>query len=417
MVDKYISCAWDVGIKTLSYCAIEFDKNDATYWKVLNLGQINLLTTNNYKCQGKSAKNIACSTKAIYCGKNINNEEYYYCGKHKAQYKSFFQPETYFKKKQPNEILHCDCLLSNNKQCNKNAGYITKNNNLCTMHMNAQKKKLTKLTNIHKLKKITCASENLEQFAISMYTKLHDKPELFNVDNIKIENQPSLLNPIMKSLSMLLFSYSISRKLLPDSKIQNVKFVAPSSKLNISFDIMKIIIDQSRETDKVIVLLYKLLLQIEPNYPSSSYKGYFGDKCNLFLALIALRVVNKKYEVKDDILEDLSNATFDKNKISKIIDSLHDKNNNKKSNKKNNNKNNNKDDNNNNDNIKEEIKEDIKTTDKEHKHVYNITKALSIKYTLILLINKGQDDFVKLIQSYNKCDDLTDAFLLCFNTV
>ena len=69
--------------------------------------------------------------------------------------------------------------------------------------------------------------------------KLHEKPQLLDVDIVVIENQPSLKNPQMKSIQMILYSYFlILGKVIGNgdkntSYIDKIDFCSASNKLKI----------------------------------------------------------------------------------------------------------------------------------------------------------------------------------------
>ena len=70
--------------------------------------------------------------------------------------------------------------------------------------------------------------------------KLHEKPNLLDVDIVVIENQPSLKNPAMKSIQMILYSYFlILGKIIgtpsstSTSYIEKIDFCSASNKLKI----------------------------------------------------------------------------------------------------------------------------------------------------------------------------------------
>jgi hypothetical protein len=69
--------------------------------------------------------------------------------------------------------------------------------------------------------------------------KLHEIPQLLNVDYVVIENQPSLKNPQMKSIQMILYSYFlILGKVIGNgenstSYINSIDFCSASNKLKI----------------------------------------------------------------------------------------------------------------------------------------------------------------------------------------
>lgn len=69
--------------------------------------------------------------------------------------------------------------------------------------------------------------------------KLYEKPQLLNVDLVVIENQPSLKNPQMKSIQMILYSYFlilgkvIGNEQNNGSYIDKIDFCSASNKLKV----------------------------------------------------------------------------------------------------------------------------------------------------------------------------------------
>jgi hypothetical protein len=79
--------------------------------------------------------------------------------------------------------------------------------------------------------------------------KLHEKPQLLDVDIVVIENQPSLKNPQMKSIQMILYSYFlILGKVIGNgensiSYIDKIDFCSASNKLKV-YDGPKIVLEE-----------------------------------------------------------------------------------------------------------------------------------------------------------------------------
>jgi len=79
--------------------------------------------------------------------------------------------------------------------------------------------------------------------------KLYEKPQLLDVDIVVIENQPSLKNPQMKSIQMILYSYFlILGKVIgngdkSDGYIQSIDFCSASNKLKV-YDGPEIILEE-----------------------------------------------------------------------------------------------------------------------------------------------------------------------------
>lgn len=70
-----------------------------------------------------------------------------------------------------------------------------------------------------------------------MYEKLDEIPELLQVDEILVENQPTFINPTMKSVSAMLYSYFVMRgiheRVKTNSTIKDVSFCSPSNKIKV----------------------------------------------------------------------------------------------------------------------------------------------------------------------------------------
>jgi hypothetical protein len=84
--------------------------------------------------------------------------------------------------------------------------------------------------------------------------KLHELPQLLDVDYVVIENQPSLKNPQMKSIQMILYSYFlILGKVIGNettkSYIDKIDFCSASNKLKI-YDGPVIILEEKKSRKK-----------------------------------------------------------------------------------------------------------------------------------------------------------------------
>jgi len=85
--------------------------------------------------------------------------------------------------------------------------------------------------------------------------KLHEKPQLLNVDIVIIENQPSLKNPQMKSIQMILYSYFlILGKVIGNGEnsinyIDKIDFCSASNKLKV-YDGPEIILEEKPSKKK-----------------------------------------------------------------------------------------------------------------------------------------------------------------------
>ena len=85
--------------------------------------------------------------------------------------------------------------------------------------------------------------------------KLHEKTNLLDVDIVVIENQPSLKNPQMKSIQMILYSYFlILGKIIGNGEnsngyIDKIDFCSASNKLKV-YDGPAIVLEEKKNTKK-----------------------------------------------------------------------------------------------------------------------------------------------------------------------
>ncbi len=153
------------------------------------------------------------------------------------------------------------------KKCSKDADYsVNDTNYYCIAH-----KYDDDLTN--KIRKITKASRKLsfDELTIKLYKELNKRFHFYwNLfDKVLIENQPSLKNPIMKSISVLLYSYftiygTINYELCRNEPIKEIKFINPSNKLKICKEITDNVIKTDNKAEQ-----YKLTKKLGVKYCES----------------------------------------------------------------------------------------------------------------------------------------------------
>lgn len=118
--------------------------------------------------------------------------------------------------------------------------------------------------------------------------KLQERPQLLDVDLVVIENQPSLKNPQMKSIQMILYSYFlILGKIVGNgdkslSYIDKVEFCSASNKLKI-YDGPPIILEDKpkRKSKKTIDLLKKENEDIKEGINEDTDVILDEDICNI----------------------------------------------------------------------------------------------------------------------------------------
>jgi hypothetical protein len=221
-------CAFDIGIKHLSFCIINTEqKNKIIKWELINLQMEQEI------CIGNNKNGKKCTKPATLYHKQ--NSEIKYCKKHSLQYQQ--------------KILEILDVKNNEKccECNKKSTKKINNNYYCLPHAKKIQTIFNNEQKLYNIKNNNCMKEPLYDLGKKMYEELDKYPEILETQRIVIENQPSLTNPTMKSISILLFSYFIMKNHLC------VEFISPSGKLKVNEKISKEILSLCPKKNKYAV--------------------------------------------------------------------------------------------------------------------------------------------------------------------
>ena len=280
--------SFDVGIKNLAYCII--DKKDDDFdiidWNVINI-------SNQDKKEKHSCSYLIGKRKcAKYCNKYYidGDVKMGLCADHVKDHKIIIINK-YFEKSDANEI----CCHSNDKRkCKGIITYCKKNCNIdkyfCEKHFKIE---LTCIIKNHKLDKIKNLNVNYESnfvLAKNMYERLDNIKDMLTVNQVIIENQPSLKNPVMKNIASLLFGYFIMRGVM-ENKIELVKFMSPLNKLKMDKNITQEVLGQyekkheiKRATKKLGITYTKILLdKKQDKWEFVEKHSKIDDLCDAFL--------------------------------------------------------------------------------------------------------------------------------------
>jgi len=78
----------------------------------------------------------------------------------------------------------------------------------------------------------------MDMFMLKLVTELEKRANLLNCDSVVVENQPSLKNPRMKTISVTVYNYYLMRgiidKNITKSPLQSIHFMSPSNKLKLA---------------------------------------------------------------------------------------------------------------------------------------------------------------------------------------
>ena len=220
--------SWDIGIKNLSYCLLDYNKEtkkgEIIEWEIINLldDKKEIL----YKCEkiikNKKEQKLCgkCSTKYDCLG------DKYYCNMHS-------------KKIDTKNIIVINNKICLNEKCIKKVTYLTDHpmKGYCTQHGNKLIKDGTELKKIIKKNKSLEKKNEMNNISKKLINELDKRKFLLDADIVLIENQPALKNPKMKSIQIILYSYFMIRGIIDreDSKM-NIQFLLASNKLKIKFN-------------------------------------------------------------------------------------------------------------------------------------------------------------------------------------
>lgn len=251
-MNNYKVCSWDVGIKNLAYCIINRDstgKSIVEKWDIVNISNdVDLLC-------------IICKKKATLQDCNNNT----YCKRHKNNHVTLSDTDII---RQFTESNNNKCGYDiKDKLCNKTAKFTNINSNIsyCKSHYNIISKRLLKENQLVSIKKKNCYNTSTLELSKNIVTKLDAIPELLQVDEILIENQPTLKNPTMKTIASFLYNYFTIRGII-DKKgsVSNIKFFSPSNKLKVNND-HTVTVLTGKNSDKQ----YKLTKNLAITYTNS----------------------------------------------------------------------------------------------------------------------------------------------------
>ena len=216
--------SWDVGIINLAFCLIDYNIETKQY-KIIDWNVINLTDRENIKCS-------ECKLKPSFYQESSGK---YSCKVHSrsvdVSIKTF---EELF-----NENTGNTCVYEGKNKCDKKSKYLLNTDEYyCNTHAKAKYKSLE---NLHKLVKYS--NKNIDQQSMDMFRHkliccLEERPNLLECDFVVVENQPSMKNPRMKTISGCVYDYYMIRgifdKEITKSPITSVKFMSPSNKLKLA---------------------------------------------------------------------------------------------------------------------------------------------------------------------------------------
>lgn len=306
--------SWDIGIYNLSFCDIEFLENEennqssqkktkSKQKKKLNNNQE--ITSNQIDFNSKEIpdNNTTLSVKIHdwgivplikkYCDKCGVNAVFrkgddYFCNKHWKEIEDVNLKEKFIRIGKEK----CCGKTKQNKPCSRKPNWLLMEDYFCSTHLSSENEGLaTPISN---------QSKDLNYLSNRIFEMCSHFTEI-NYDAILFENQPSLKNPTMKSVQIILYSFfhlSYFNKKQPI----DLQFISASNKLKVyQGDAFEIKTNNKYTENKKLGILhtsYFLEKIIDENKDWKTYLAKHSKKddlCDSFLqALYFLKIIKKK---------------------------------------------------------------------------------------------------------------------------
>jgi hypothetical protein len=207
------------------------------------------------------AKFCVYHTDKIPLFNNLDGGIGYCCTKHKEKMVPVLSEFDKKKKQLPHKCCQCDEEACHNLS---DTDY-----HWCEEHFKKKGASFIKKIKTKKVTVVSCNKQPLQELSEKLYNKLDSEfADFVKVDQVLIENQPSLRNPTMKTLATILYSYFVIRGIVDavktKSTIQEVRFVSPSNKLKVNkSNTNKVLKD---EKEKECAKIYKMTKKLGEKY-------------------------------------------------------------------------------------------------------------------------------------------------------
>jgi len=318
---------------------IDFEIDELTgdyQYDIIDWNEINLMENDRIclDCCGKMKNGNQCDKKAsFYLQLRDNEKNIGFCKTHRSQADDYWNEQMtkkLFKEikeenKGNSKTIKCNYLKKSGTECGKNAShsYDKNKNYYCTAHYKSQLKKKTTELSLLPIKNLIVKKFPTSQLQLNLVVKLDQIMEhlsILGVEEVIIENQPSMKNPKMKSIASTLFDYFIIRGYV--DKIHNIdlkliRYMCPSNKLKVNENNTLEVFKKNKDDTKKYKLTKNLGIEytrklLQENDQQIKYLDLFkkkDDLCDSFLqGLYYLRYI-RHAKVKARDVKKKSNKT------------------------------------------------------------------------------------------------------------
>ena len=258
--------SWDIGIKNLAYCLVEYQNSKEEYqnseeetkqinildWNVINvMDNDNISTTHQCEFILPKKGTSCCKTAKHYMMGTWQT----FCGTHMKKY-----PESDINLISKRKCAH---ISSKNKKCDKGIKFVGENGleGYCSAH--AKNIENISLTAIAKSVK----KPSIHKISTALINRLDDLNFPKDIDIILIENQPVFKNPKMKSIQMILYTYFLIRYQIDceNSNLQ-IHFMMANNKLKVKLPNSEIQEKCEKETNQKFKTKYQRFKELAKRF-------------------------------------------------------------------------------------------------------------------------------------------------------
>lgn len=239
-MDKMKLGSWDVGMRNLSYCILA----DGASRRIVEWDNINIVDdAKAVTCTQRNKNGKACTCKAR-ATVHIRGTTHAFCKKHESCHATVVGPEL---EREANAYTTtapttCSYVLKKKQVCCGKRACVQdgEGNPFCGAHHKKRLEEQRKALRLTPVQRVNANTFPIDQLKLNLFAILDQRPQLLQVDEMIIENQPTLKNPRMKSIANALFDYFLMRGIVDrsttHSTIQKVRFICPSNKLKVEAD-------------------------------------------------------------------------------------------------------------------------------------------------------------------------------------
>lgn len=237
--------SFDVGIRNLAYCLLEKNSDGVKIleWDVIDL--VGEIPEEVPKCDGTLKNGKECTHKCA----NVTEEGDHYCNMHlpdDVTSTKYFAPKI------------CSHEIAKKGNCKRKVFY-----------QNAEKKYYCKIHG-KKINGLNVINKDPSYYELCkmISQKIEETPALMDVDDVVIENQPTMKNPRMKNIQVMLFSHFVMRD--KNNRIKNVNYISATNKLKeaykkVDVSLHKMPANAKAQRKKLAIIYTKELLQDQPD--------------------------------------------------------------------------------------------------------------------------------------------------------